>query len=130
MANTDMQSGLGRRERQIVETIHRLRRASVAEVRTSLPDPPTYSSVRAMLVALERKVYVRHERSGMKYLYMPAVSERRAQRSALKHLVSTFFGGSPVDAAAALLDISVGRLSNEEVDRLRNLIETAKKEGR
>src|SRR5450432_3529489 len=90
---------LGRRERQIVEILYRLGKAGVAEVRASLPDPPTYSAVRGMLGLLEEKGHVRHQRDGMRYVYSPVIAPTKARQSALRHLVSTFFDGSSLAAA-------------------------------
>src|SRR6516225_9440604 len=97
--NEDIGIQLGRRERQIVEVLYRLGNATVAEVLASLPDPPSYSAVRAMLGLLEEKGYVRHKREGMRYVYAPAIAPVKARQSALRQLVSTFFGGSPLAAA-------------------------------
>lgn len=121
---------LGRRERQIMDVIYRLSRASVAEVRENLPDPPTYSAVRAMLGFLEDKGYLRHERDGMKYVYLPTVDAKHARRSALQHMVKTFFNGSAAQAAAALIEMNDTQLSTEEIKRLSDLIKKARQEGR
>src|SRR3984885_1015054 len=120
---------LGRRERQIVEVLYRLGKASVAEVLANLPDPPTYSAVRGMLGLLEEKGHVRHKRDGMRYVYAPAVAPAKARQSALRQLVSTFFEGSPVAAAAALLEMSDHKFSPEERERLAALIARREKEG-
>jgi predicted transcriptional regulator len=120
---------LGRRERQIVEILYRLGRASVAEVRASLPDPPTYSAVRGMLNLLEEKGHVRHRRDGMRYVYAPSIAPGKARQSALRHLVSTFFEGSTLAAAAALLEMADGKLSREEKEQLAALIARREKEG-
>jgi BlaI family transcriptional regulator, penicillinase repressor len=121
---------LGRRERQIVEILYRLGKASVAEVRASLPDPPTYSAVRGMLNLLEEKGHVRHRRDGIRYVYAPAVAPGKARHSALRHLVSTFFEGSTLAAAAALLEMSESKLSSGEKEHLAKLIARREKEGR
>src|SRR5579863_8920511 len=121
---------LGRRERQIVEALYRLGTASVAEVRANLPDPPSYSAVRGMLSLLEEKGYVRHKRDGMRYVYTPAIAPAKARQSALRQLVSTFFQGSPLAAAAALLEMSGQELSGQERDQLSALIARREKEGR
>jgi predicted transcriptional regulator len=126
----DIGTQLGRRERQIVEILYRLGSASVAEVLAELPDPPSYSSVRGMLTLLEEKGHVRHKRDGMRYIYTPAVAPAKARQSALRQLVSTFFGGSPVAAAAALLEMSGGELSAEEREQLFVQIARREKEGR
>ncbi len=128
--NEDLRTQLGRRERQIVDAVYRLRKASVAEVRAALPDPPSYSAVRAMLNLLEKKGHVRHERDGIRYLYLPVVTPKKAQRSALRHLVSTFFHGSPVAAATTLLEMSGAKISREEREKLEALIARAESEGR
>ena len=128
--NQDVGTQLGRRERQIVEVLYRLGKASVAEVLAELPDPPSYSAVRGMLALLEDKGHVRHKREGMRYIYTPAVAPAKARQSALRQLVSTFFEGSPVEAAAALLEMSGEKLSAEERDRLSALIARREKEGR
>jgi BlaI family transcriptional regulator, penicillinase repressor len=128
--NEDLRTQLGRRERQIVDAVYRLRKASVAEVRAALPDPPSYSAVRAMLNLLEKKGHVRHERDGIRYLYLPVVTPKKARRSALRHLVSTFFHGSPVAAATALLEMSGAKISREEREKLEALIARAESEGR
>ena len=120
---------LGRRERQIVEVLYRLGKASVAEVRASLPDPPTYSAVRGMLRLLDQKGHVSHQRDGMRYVYTPVVAPAKARQSALRQLVSTFFEGSPLAAAAALLEMSDHKLSPEERDHLSALITRREKEG-
>lgn len=114
---------LGRRERQIVEALHRLGTGSVAEVRDALPDPPSYSAVRTMLGLLEDKGYVGHTEDGRRYVYHPVVPREKVSRSALSHLVRTFFGGSRERAMVALLDLSDEPLSGEELERLRRLVD-------
>jgi predicted transcriptional regulator len=121
---------LGRRERQIVEILYRLGKASVAQVRSNLPEPPTYSAVRGMLSLLEQKGHVSHLREGMRYVYTPVVAPVKARQSALRHLVSTFFEGSTLAAAAALLEMSDGKLSPEERKQLAALIVHREGEGR
>jgi predicted transcriptional regulator len=120
---------LGRRERQIVEVLYRLGKATVAEVLADLPDPPSYSAVRGMLALLEEKGYVRHKRDGMRYVYAPVIAASKARQSALRQLVSTFFEGSPLAAAAALLEMSDHKLSPEEREQLSALIARREKEG-
>ena len=122
-------SQLGRRERQIVEVLYRLGKATVAEVLANLPDPPTYSAVRGMLGLLEEKGHVRHKRDGMRYVYSPVVPPAKARQSALRQMVSTFFDGSPLAAAAALLEMSDHTLSPEEREHLSALIAKREKEG-
>src|SRR5215472_6315978 len=94
---------LSRRERQIMDILYRGGRATAAEVREALPDPPSYSAVRAMLRLLEEKGHVRHEEAGLRYVFLPTVGRERAKRSALKHLLETFFEGSVEQAVATLL---------------------------
>jgi predicted transcriptional regulator len=121
---------LGGRERQIMDAIHRIGEASVSDVLKSIPDPPSYSSVRTMMRLLEAKGFLKHRRVGMKYVYRSAEAPDRARRSALQHLMKTFFSGSPTDAVAAVLDLSGDKLSGEDLDRLAKLIDDARREGR
>ena len=122
--------GLSRRERQIMDVIYRRRRATSAEVLEDLPDPPSYSAVRAMLRVLEEKGHLRHEQRGPRYVFLPTVAREQARRSALKQLVHTFFDGSTEQAVAALLEQSDRALSDAELARLARLINQARKEGR
>jgi predicted transcriptional regulator len=126
MAQTPEQ--LSRRERQIMDVIYARGQATAAEVVAALPDPPSYSAVRALLRILEQKGHVRHQEDGPRYVFLPTVSRDRARRSALRNLVKTFFDGSPAQAAAALIDQA--ELSDDEMSRLAALIEKARKEGR
>lgn len=121
---------LSRRERQIMDVIYRLGKATAQEVRDNLPDPPSYSAVRALLRVLEEKGHVRHRQEGPRYLYLPTVARDKARKSALKQLLRTFFDGSTEAAVAALLDMSVDELSDEELERLAELIERTRQEGR
>jgi len=121
---------LSRRERQIMDIIYQRGQATSAEVMESLPSPPGYSAVRAMLRLLEEKGYVKHQQDGPRYVYLPTLSREKARQSALKQMLQTFFDGSTEEAMAALLDISRSRLTDEELDRLSQLIEEARKEGR
>ena len=121
---------LSRRERQIMEIVYRCGRASVAQVLHRLPDPPSYSAVRAMLRILEEKGHLKHVQEGPRYIYSPRVPRDRARRSALKRMVETFFDDSPEQAVAALLDMSGSDLTDDELERLSQLIEEARKEGR
>ena len=124
------EKGLSRRERQIMDVIYRRGQATAAEVLEDLPDPPSYSAVRAMLRVLEEKGHLRHEQQGPRYVFLPTVPREQARRSALKQLVQTFFDGSTEQAVAALLDLSDRALSDAELDRLARLIDQARKEGR
>jgi BlaI family transcriptional regulator, penicillinase repressor len=119
---------LGKRERQLIETVQRLVEASVAEVRAHLADPPSYSAVRTMLGLLVGKGWLKYRRDGKRYLYRPAISRERSQQTALRRLLGTFFGGSAGDAVAALLDISAGDMTDEQWNRLTQIIEKARKE--
>ncbi len=113
-----------------MDAVHQLGQASVHDVRGRLSDPPSYSSVRTMMRLLEEKGFLKHRRVGMKYVYRPTESPDKARRSALKHLMKTFFGGSAGDAVAAVLDMSGDKISPEELDRLARLIDEARREGR
>jgi predicted transcriptional regulator len=123
-----LKDALSRRERQIMDIIYMRGHATAAEVTAALPDPPTYSAVRALLRILEQKRHLRHQQDGPRYVFLPTVPRDRARRSALKNLVHTFFDGSAAQAAAALLDSA--KLSDEEVQRLETLIDKARREGR
>jgi BlaI family transcriptional regulator, penicillinase repressor len=115
-------SNLSRRERQIMDALYKLERATVAEVLTKLPGKPHYSTLRAQLRVLEEKGYVRHEEQGLRYVYVPTVPRDIARRSALRHLIETFFDGSVENVVATLLGGEVSRISQEELDRLARLI--------
>lgn len=121
---------LSRRERQIMDILYQRGKSSASEVREAMPDAPSYSAVRAMLRILEEKGHVRHQAEGLKYVYLPTVARDKAKRSAVKHLLGTFFDDSPEQIVAALLDVSSTRLTREELDRMAEMIEQAKKEGR
>jgi BlaI family transcriptional regulator, penicillinase repressor len=121
---------LSRRERQIMDILHRRGRATVAEVMSDLSGEPAYSTVRAQLRVLEEKGQVRHEEDQLRYVYLPAQSHRVASRSALKHLVDTFFQGSPEQVVEALLGKDGSGVSREELDRIAEVIERAKRERR
>jgi predicted transcriptional regulator len=120
---------LSRRERQIMDVVHRLGSGTVADVRAQLDDPPTYSTVRALMNTLESKGHLRHEQRGRAYVYAPTVEPEVARTSALRRVVDSFFGGSPTDAAVALLGMS-GDLDDAAQERLQRLIEQAREEGR
>ena len=121
---------VSRRERQILDILYERGRSTAAEVHQRLPDAPSYSSVRTLLRILEEKGHVRHEQEGPRYVFIPKVPRDRAKQSALKRLISTFFDGSAEQAAAALLDGSVTKLGEAELDRLAKLIEDARRDGR
>jgi predicted transcriptional regulator len=121
-------SALSRRERQIMDILYKFERATVGQVLSKLADKPSYSTVRAQLRVLEEKGHVRHEEHGLRYVYVPAVPRVVARRSALRHLVETFFDGSTEKVVAALLGGEVSRISTEELDRLARLISKGRKE--
>ena len=123
-------SPLAPREKQIMDVLFQLGRASVSEVRERLADPPSYSAVRTMIGQLERKGHVRRDRSDVKHYYSPVESKRSAARSALRSVVDTFFPRSPGDALAALIDASAKKLDEEDLDRLEQAIKRARKQGK
>ncbi|MHB8519982.1 MAG: BlaI/MecI/CopY family transcriptional regulator [Limisphaerales bacterium] len=125
-----LEHDLSRRERQIMDVLHAKESAAVAEVRAALPDPPSYSTVRALLRILEEKGHIKHRQDGARYVYVPRVSRESASRSALKRLVSIFFQGSVTEAMAALLESADTQLSDAELSKLRQIIKRAKKGGR
>src|SRR6476660_10014621 len=121
---------LSRRERQIMDVLYQRGRATALEVQESLPDPPSYSAVRALLRILEDKGHIRHEQDGPRYIFTPKLPRDKARRSAIRHMMETFFEGSPEQAGAALVDVSSSKLSQEELDRLALLIENARGESK
>jgi predicted transcriptional regulator len=121
--------GLSRRERQIMDILYRRGRATANEVLEDLSGTPSYSTVRTQLRVLEEKGHVRHEEEGLRYVYTPAVPRHAARKSALKHLVNTFFDGSAEKVVSALLGGESARISDEELERIATLIERAKKDG-
>jgi predicted transcriptional regulator len=121
---------LSRRERQIMDILFQRGSSTVNDVMQALPDPPSYSAVRAMLRVLEIKGHVKHTQQGPRYIYTPCISLEKAKRSAAKHLVQTFFDGSAERAVATLIDVSKTELSQKDLDRLAELIKQAKQEGR
>lgn len=126
----DTHRNLSRRERQIIDILYQRGRASASEIHQALPDAPTYSAVRAKLRVLEEKGHVRHEEESLHYVYVPTMARDAARKSALRHLVSTFFGGSAEDAIAALLDLSAGDLSPKDLDRIQGIVDQARKESK
>ncbi|MCX5683706.1 MAG: BlaI/MecI/CopY family transcriptional regulator [Planctomycetota bacterium] len=129
MAATKVQQ-LSRRERQIMDAVYRRGQASAAEVLKDLPDPPSYSAVRALLRILEEKGHLRHTKDGPRYVFLPVRPRDDAARTALKGVLKTFFDGSPEKAVAALLDAADAELTPEALKNLNRLIEQARKEGR
>ena|SRR5215813_4355876 len=121
---------LSRRERQIMDVLYQKGSATAAEVLENIPNPPSYSAVRALLRILEQKGHIKHEEREGKYIFMPTLHREKAKRSAVRHLLQTFFDGSPEQAVAALLDSTSSKLSDSELDRLQDLIDKARKGGR
>ena len=114
---------LARRERQVMDILYRLGEAGAQEILQEMPDPPTYSAVRALLATMVEKNLLKHRKDSRRYLYRPAVPEKTAKRSALKNLLATFFDGRPENLVASLLDPSDQKLSREEIERIRELID-------
>lgn len=121
---------LGRRERQIMEVVYRLGCATASEVRGELPDPPSYSAVRAMLRILEEKGHLEHAQDGIRHVYSPTVKHEDVRESAMRNVVQTFFAGSTAAAMAALLDSADERPSDEELDAFERMIQQAREAGR
>jgi BlaI family penicillinase repressor len=130
MPQNDELTGLSRRERQIMDFLFQRGKASVGEVMDGIPDPPGYSAVRATLRTLEQKGRVSHEEDGRAYIYRPTLRQDAARKSALTHVVKTFFDNSAEQALAALLELRGPRLSDAELERVSRLVDNAKKEGR
>ena len=125
MADT-LEHKLSRRERQIMDVLFQRGESTAAEVREHMPDPPSYSAVRAQLRILEEKGHVKHAQDGPRYVYEPTMTKEKAKQSALNHLVNTFFGGSSEKVMAALLDDGAEKISDDELDRLASLIKRAR----
>jgi len=124
----DGHRNLSRRERQIMDILYQRGRASAQEILEAMSDPPSYSAVRAKLRVLEEKGHIRHEEEALRYVYVPTVARDSARRSAMRHLLSTFFENSVEQAVAALVDLSSANLSRQELERISSLIEQAKRE--
>ena len=124
-----MHAVLTKRERQIMDVLYRLGRATAADVMAALPGEPNYSTVRTQLRVLEDKGHVRHDEEGLRYVYAPAVPRHAARKSALKHLVETFFDGSAEQVVAAVLGGEASHLTDEDLQRISGLIEKARKDG-
>ena len=127
--NNDDHRDLSRRERQILDILYQHGQATAAEVQTELPEPPSYSAVRALLRILEEKGHVHHEQDGPRYVYLPTVARDNAKRSALHHMLRTFFDGSAEQAISALLDDASTKMSDGELDRLARMISDARRTG-
>jgi predicted transcriptional regulator len=125
-----LHSTLSRRERQIMDILYRLGRATANEVMAELPGQPNYSTVRTQLRVLENKGHVRHEEHGLRYVYIPTTPRYSVRQSAVKHLMETFFEGSAEKMLSTLLGSEAGKLSDEDLDRLASLIAKARKERR
>ncbi len=121
---------LARRERQILDTLYRVGEADVTGVLENMPDPPSYSCVRSLLRILERKGHVKHKKQGARYVYLPAQSRDKARKTALEHIVKTFFDGSMEHAVAALLDISGVDVKTDGLDRIQQMVQEACKDGK
>ena len=130
MSHDDELTGLSRRERQIMDFLFQRGKASVGEVMDGIPNPPGYSAVRATLRTLEQKGRVVHEEDGRAYVYRPTVRRDTARRSALTHVLKTFFDNSAEQAVAALLELRGPKLTSDELDRVSRMVDNAKKEGR
>ena len=126
MSANPAHTALTKRERQIMDRLYRLGRATASEVLDGLPGAPSYSTVRTQLRVLEAKGHVRHEEQGVRYIYIPTVSRQSARRSALRHLVETFFDGSNAKVVAALLGGEGSRVTDEELDRIVDLVKNAR----
>ncbi|MBI4893185.1 MAG: BlaI/MecI/CopY family transcriptional regulator [Acidobacteria bacterium] len=122
-------AALSRRERQILEILYQRGKASVAEVREAMEDAPSYSAVRTLLNVLKDKGHVKYKAEGLKYVYLPMVPRDKAKKSAVRHLLDTYFSGSPEQIVAALLDVSSTQLTREELDRMAAMIERAREGG-
>jgi predicted transcriptional regulator len=125
---TNAHASLSRRERQIMDALYRRGRATAADVMRDLPGEPSYSTVRTQLRVLEEKGHVTHEEKGLRYVYAPAVPRQAARKSALRHLVETFFDGSAENLVAAVLGNEAAKLSDAELDRIARLVDAARKE--
>jgi predicted transcriptional regulator len=121
---------LTKRERQIMDALYRLGRATAAEIMAAVPGAPTYSTIRTQLRVLEAKGHVRHEEHGLRYVYMPTVPRSAARKSALKHVVETFFDGSSAKAVAALLGGEASRMSDEDLERIADILKSARGDAR
>jgi len=124
----DPYAGLSRRERQVMDVIHRKGRAAVAEIEAELPDA-SYDSVRSALRVLRQKALIRHEHDGKRYVYLPAAPREQAEKHALRHVVDTFFQGSSARTLAALVEISDAEVSDEDLERLERMIEATRRRG-
>jgi predicted transcriptional regulator len=125
---SSVHTALTKRERQIMDVLFRLGRATAADVLGALPGSPHYSTVRTQLRVLEEKGHVRHESDGLRYVYLPTLARHTARKAALRHLVETFFDGSAAGAVTALLGRDAGKLSDEDLDRIEGLLKSSRRE--
>jgi len=125
---SSVHTALTKRERQIMDVLFRLGRATAADVLAALPGSPHYSTVRTQLRVLEEKGHVRHESEGLRYVYLPTLARHTARKAALRHLVETFFDGSAAGAVTALLGRDAGKLSDEDLDRIEGLLKSSRRE--
>jgi len=130
MPSNPLHAALTKRERLIMDRLYRLGRATASEILEGLPGAPSYSTVRTQLRVLEAKGHVRHEEQGLRYLYVPTVPRHSARKSALKHLVETFYDGSTAKIVAALLGGEGSKVTDEELDRIADLVESARGDSR
>lgn len=130
MTPTPMHAVLTKRERQIMDALYRLGRATANEILDGIPGAPSYSTIRAQLRVLEEKGHVRHEDQGLRYLYVPTVPRHAARKTALKHLVDTFFDGSSANLVTALLGRDATKLSEEELERIAEIVKAARSDSR
>jgi predicted transcriptional regulator len=130
MSSRTKHTGLTKRERQIMDVLYRLGKATAGEIMAGVPGAPGYSTIRTQLRVLETKGHVRHEEHGLRYVYMPTVPRHSARKSALKHLVDTFFEGSGAKVVAALLGGEGARLGDDELERIEQMVRTARTESR
>jgi len=123
-------SGLSRREQQIMDALYRLGKATAIEIRDAIPNPPTYTAVRSQLAMLQDKGHIRFERDGAKHIYEPAIPHDKAAKTMMSNIVDTFFGGSVERVVATLIEPDSGKLSSDQLDRISQMIEEAKRQGR
>jgi len=125
--STRLQNALSKRERQIMEVVYRRKSASVQDVLNEIPQPPSYSSIRALLNILENKGFLRHRKNGRKYIYTPTIPRKRAIYTSIKHMLQMYFNNSIEEAVGALIEVNHKSLTDEELDKLLVLIEKARK---
>ena len=127
MGTDSKDQGLTRRERQIMDVLWQLGDASVEDVRTALPDPPSYSTIRTLLARLERKGHVTHREQDLRYRYAPAISKSTARRSAMRRLTDVFFEGSVADAVVSMVGTNRRDLTDEELDQIEQAVQAARR---